>query len=645
MHAADSHVNAPNPASDSPYPVWDRLQPVMPGCGTGFSLSCPTGFGLPESSPTEKGRIGAAETIERAVGASAGMDAESEADTQRAEAWRAEANVKREGLGSHEPARASWLCAVLLAMFPGFASAADAPPTYEEHVLPIFREKCGSCHNADKKQGGLDLTSFGQALAGGSSGEVITPGDPDGSYLWQLASHSAEPKMPPQSDRIPGEMLDVLKKWIAGGAIERAGGQPITRKTNAAIALDPAAVASPSGPAVMPPRLSLDVETVGSKPLAITGLAASPNGALVAVGGRGQVLLYDASSLAFLGVLPFPEGDVKTLRFSRNAKLLLAGGGRGAKSGRVVLWDVATAKRAGERGDEFDQVLAADMTADQRLVALGGPHKVVRLLRTADGQVESEIRKHTDWITAVEFSPDGAMLATGDRAGNAFLWETRGAREDSTLKGHGGGITAVAWRGDGTVVATASDDGKVRLWARKDGAKIREWDAHPGGALGLAWLPDGRLATCGRDRKAALWKGDGTKEREFPQHADIALRVAVTGDGTRLFVGDLAGTLVASSTADAKPLGTPDTNPPRLEQRVTAAEASRAGRAQAHTAADQTLLEARKALEAELAKVAEAEKRVNELAAAAEQARAALTAAEADAKKWRDEAEFAKQRR
>jgi hypothetical protein len=35
------------------------------------------------------------------------MDGESEADTQRAEAWRAEANVKREGVGSHEPASAN----------------------------------------------------------------------------------------------------------------------------------------------------------------------------------------------------------------------------------------------------------------------------------------------------------------------------------------------------------------------------------------------------------------------------------------------------------------------------------------------------------------------------------------------------------
>ena len=40
------------------------------------------------------------------MGASAAMDGESEADTQRAEAGRAEANVQREGLGSSEPAGA-----------------------------------------------------------------------------------------------------------------------------------------------------------------------------------------------------------------------------------------------------------------------------------------------------------------------------------------------------------------------------------------------------------------------------------------------------------------------------------------------------------------------------------------------------------
>ena len=150
----------------------------------------------------------------------------------------------------------SRLAILLLLASSSTSRAADSPPTFNDNVLPIFREKCCGCHNPDKKKGGLDLTSHGQTMAGGSSGEVIAAGDADGSYLWQLASHASEPKMPPESDKIPAEMLDVIKRWIAGGAIERTGGAPVARKTTA-IALATAAVAAPEGPPVMPPRLSL----------------------------------------------------------------------------------------------------------------------------------------------------------------------------------------------------------------------------------------------------------------------------------------------------------------------------------------------------------------------------------------------------
>jgi WD40 repeat protein len=529
------------------------------------------------------------------------------------------------------------------------AFAADAPPTFEEHVLPVFREKCCSCHNADKQSGGLDLTSYGRTMAGGSSGEVIAPGDAEGSYLWQLASHASEPKMPPQADRIPDAMLDLLKRWIAGGAIERQGGAPVAKKAAVSLALDPQAAVVPDGPPVVPPRLSLDVVTHAARPLAITALAASPNGAVAVVGGRRQVLVYDTASLDLRGVLPFPEGDVKTLRFSRNAKLLLAGGGIGATSGRVVVWDVATAKRVTELGDEFDEVLAADISADQRVVALGGPQKVVRLIRTGDGQVDAEIRGHTDWITAIEFSPNGRLLATGDRAGNAFLWETRGGREDAVLKGHGGGITAVAWRGDGEVLATASDDGKIRLWNRRTGDKMKEWDAHPGGVQGLCWLADGRLASCGRDRKAVLWKGDGGKERDFPALAEIGLRIAVTSDRQRILAGDLAGGVAVFTVDKGEAVGTVDTNPPPLETRLKAAEGvlnevatiekAAAQKAQASAGAMQVAqsqaVEAQKAAE-------EAKKALDAATAELEAVKARQAAAAQQVERWKAELEFSK---
>ena len=414
------------------------------------------------------------------------------------------------------------LAMLLLAAF-SKARAAEAPPTFNDQVLPIFREKCCGCHNPDKKKGGLDLTSHGQTMAGGSSGEVIAAGDADGSYLWQLASHASEPKMPPESDKIPAEMLDVIKRWIAGGAIERAGGSPVARKTTA-IALDPAAGVAPEGPLVMPPRLSLEVIAEAARPTTITALAVSPHGEVAAVGGRRQLLLHHTASLELLGVLPFPEGVVKTVRFTRNGKLLLAGGGEAAKSGRVVIWDVAKGARIAELGDEYDEVLAADLSADQRLVALGGQARVVRLLTTADGEVESELRKHTDWVTAIEFSPQssrqGELLATGDRAGNLFLWEPRGGREHGTLKGHTAAITAMAWRPDGSVLATVSEDGSLRLWNPKESTQLKTWQAHVGG---------GRRAAGAGDSSARRHRHAGRRDSGW--FSNLRGRLERRGDG------------------------------------------------------------------------------------------------------------------
>jgi len=59
--------------------------------------------GSPKPPSFQLTRLGAAHALERADGSERSQDGESEADTQRAEAWRAEANVQREGLGRHEP--------------------------------------------------------------------------------------------------------------------------------------------------------------------------------------------------------------------------------------------------------------------------------------------------------------------------------------------------------------------------------------------------------------------------------------------------------------------------------------------------------------------------------------------------------------
>src|SRR5437879_5426866 len=95
--------------------------------------------------------------------------------------------------------------------------------TYDDNVLPILRDKCIACHSPDKSRGGLVVSSFTTLMQGGSSGEVIKPGDPDNSRLFLLVSHKQEPFMPPKSPMIAAESIETIRQWIAGGALENAG--------------------------------------------------------------------------------------------------------------------------------------------------------------------------------------------------------------------------------------------------------------------------------------------------------------------------------------------------------------------------------------------------------------------------------------
>jgi len=500
---------------------------------------------------------------------------------------------------------------LLIVLLPALASAADKPPakiTYDDHLLPLLREKCFGCHNPDKISGGLNLTSYTTLMQGGSSGEVIAPGDPDNSYLYMLVTHQSEPTMPPNADKLAEAQLELIKQWIAGGALANSGSKPqVANKPKIDLALSSAPTGKPDGPPPMPGKLPLETLVHTKRAGAVTAMAASPWAPLLAVGGQKQVLLYHTETLELLGVLPFEEGQPTVLKFSRSGSLLLAGGGRGAKLGRVAVWNIATGERLFTVGDEYDAVLAADINAEQTQIALGGPSKVVRIYSTADGQLLGEIKKHTDWITSLQYSPDGVLLATGDRNGGLFVWEAHTVREYLTLRGHTASITDVTWRGDSNVLASGSEDGSVRLWEMENGNQLKTWPAHAGGVQSVHFAHDGRLATCGRDRATKLWDQQGKEQRAFPAFADIALQVAVHHDQSRVIAGDWTGEIRVWNAADAKEIGRLSPNPPPLSDR---------------------LADARKQLSARQAELDRLNTAIAASQAAAEKASAALAAAQ-----------------
>ncbi|HEX4132736.1 MAG TPA: c-type cytochrome domain-containing protein [Pirellulales bacterium] len=470
---------------------------------------------------------------------------------------------------------AIWLCFGLLAI-PARLNAEEAKTggdkpapkkiTYADDVQPIFREHCYTCHNQDEAKSDLALHSYGAVMKGGAGGEVVIPGDLDSSRLWHLVSHQESPKMPPEQDKLPDAKLNLIKQWILDGALENSGSKAkLAKKPNLELNAS-AGAQKPSGPPPMPEGLFREPFVTSPRAGAITALAASPWAPLVAIGGQKQILLYNTDSAELIGVLPFPEGTPQALKFSRSGTLLLCGGGRHGQSGKVVLYNVRTGQRVAELGDEVDAVLAADISPDHKLVAMGGPRRVVRVYSVEDGDLEYELRKHTDWAYGVEFSPNGKYLATSDRSGGVFIWEADTGREYQNLTGHTGAVTDLSWRVDSKLLATASEDGTVKVWQLDGGAPLKSMQAHTGGALAARFARNGQLVSAGRDKEVKLWDaGQGKQLRTFKGMAEQVQEVAFSYDDARIIGGDWLGDIRMWNTADAALIAQMVQNPPTLD--------------------------------------------------------------------------------
>lgn len=465
------------------------------------------------------------------------------------------------------------LFAAALASVPALAD--PKKPTYDEDVLPILKQHCVNCHGNDKQKGGLNVATFAALKQGGASGEVVKPGDTGKSRLFTLTAHTEEPKMPPSGQKIPDAQLAILSEWIVQGARENAGSKatmPAPPKVD--IGLKGVTKGKPEGPPPMPMagKLKPDPLVRARRPGAVLAMAASPWAPLLAVGGQKQVLLFNTDTGDYLGSLPFDHGQINSLKFSRNAKLLLAAGGKGGASGKAVLFNVETCEKVTEVGIETDALLAADISPDQTLIAVGSPSKLIRVYSTADGKVQHEIKKHTDWVTAVEFSPDGVLLATGDRNGGLFVWEATTGREFHALRNHTAMITDVSWRGDSNALASCSEDGTIKVWEMENGTQVRTWAAHGGGAQAVKFSHDGRLASTGRDKVTKVWDGNGALQKQFEAFPDLGLRVAFAHDNARVVAGDWSGLLKTWAVADGKMVASGDTNPLPAAERAKATE-------------------------------------------------------------------------
>lgn len=104
----------------------------------------------------------------------------------------------------------------LIVCFSTSVVSADAKVDFVRDVVPILKQHCFDCHGPDASESKLRLDSMTAALIGGNTGEqVVVPGHSDQSYLIELITHKdPAQRMPPESDPLSEEHVDILQAWI-----------------------------------------------------------------------------------------------------------------------------------------------------------------------------------------------------------------------------------------------------------------------------------------------------------------------------------------------------------------------------------------------------------------------------------------------
>lgn len=135
----------------------------------------------------------------------------------------------------------------------GWAATAGLLQAAPGDAIALLKTKCLACHNAQVKQGGLDLSTREALLAGSEHGPVITAGLPAESQLYKVVAHLVEPGMPFKGKKLPDAEVKIFAEWVKAGApYETAAANPDAELLSAA------ASHWAYRPPVRPPARSID---------------------------------------------------------------------------------------------------------------------------------------------------------------------------------------------------------------------------------------------------------------------------------------------------------------------------------------------------------------------------------------------------
>jgi uncharacterized membrane protein len=95
-----------------------------------------------------------------------------------------------------------------------------AADPWHDLVAPMLDSRCSSCHNEDKREAELVLTSYEGVMAGGETGDAVVAGRPQFSELYRRISLEPDDEafMPAEGKTpLTAAQVEIIRWWIEAG--------------------------------------------------------------------------------------------------------------------------------------------------------------------------------------------------------------------------------------------------------------------------------------------------------------------------------------------------------------------------------------------------------------------------------------------
>jgi WD40 repeat protein len=203
------------------------------------------------------------------------------------------------------------------------------------------------------------------------------------------------------------------------------------------------------------------LRTYDTHSIGISSLAFSHDGRhIVSADGDNKVRLWDTSWTWFASSELDDNATWDSgVAYSADGKLIAEGTRYG-----IEIWDAAKRRLLQTLSGHHGNVTSVAFSSDGRLLVSGSEDNSVKLWKVATGEEIRTFQGHTDWVESVAFLPDDSAVISASSDKSLKLWDVATGQLLQTFSGHTGIVESVAITPDGRHAVSGGADAFIKIW-------------------------------------------------------------------------------------------------------------------------------------------------------------------------------------